>query len=63
MYYTKKEYNSMKNALTSENKRLKKQIEKLQKKVKELEYTKEVIFEPDFEMDPVAEETTEQISL
>lgn len=59
MYYTKREYNQMKHALTSENKRLKKQIEKLQKKVKELEYTKEVVFEPDFEMDPVAEETTE----
>ena len=59
MYYTKREYNQMKNALTSENKRLKKQIEKLQKKVKELEYTEEVVFEPDFEMDPVAEETTE----
>ena len=58
MYYTKREYNQMKHALTSENKRLKKQIEKLQKKVKELEYTKEVVFEPDFEMDPVAEETT-----
>lgn len=59
MYYTKREYNQMKHALTSENKRLKKQIEKLQKKIKELEYTKEVVFEPDFEMDPVAEETTE----
>lgn len=59
MYYTKREYNQMKNALTNENKRLKKQIEKLQKKVKELEYTKEVVFEPDFEMNPVVEETTE----
>lgn len=59
MYYTKREYNSMKNALTNENKRLKKQIEKLQKKVKELEYTKEVVFEPDFEMNPVVEGTTE----
>lgn len=59
MYYTKREYNSMKNALTNENKRLKKQIEKLQKKVKELEYTKEVVFEPDFEMSPVVEGTTE----
>lgn len=57
MYYTKQEYNQMKNALTSENKRLKKQIEKLQKKVNELEYTKEVVFEPDFEMNPVVEET------
>lgn len=55
MYYTKREYNQMKNALTNENKRLKKQIEKLQKKVKELEYTKEVVFEPDFEMNPVVE--------
>ena len=59
MYYTKREYNQMKNALTNENKRLKKQIEKLQKKVKELEYTKEVVFEPDFEMNPVVEEATE----
>ena len=59
MYYTKREYNQMKNALTNENKRLKKQIEKLQKKVKELEYTKEVVFEPDCEMNPVVEETTE----
>ena len=59
MYYTKREYNQMKNTLTSENKRLKKQIEKLQKKVKELEYTKEVVFEPDFEMNPVVEGTTE----
>lgn len=59
MYYTKREYNQMKNALANENKRLKKQIEKLQKKVKELEYTKEVVFEPDFEMNPVVEETTE----
>ena len=59
MYYTKREYNQMKNALTNENKRLKKQIEKLQKKVKELAYTKEVVFEPDFEMNPVVEETTE----
>lgn len=58
MYYTKREYNQMKNALTNENKRLKKQIEKLQKKVKELEYTKEVVFEPDFEMNPVVEGTT-----
>lgn len=57
MYYTKREYNQMKSALTSENKRLKKQIEKLQKKVKE--YTKEVVFEPDFEMNPVVEEATE----
>ena len=55
MYYTKREYNQMKNALTNENKRLKKQIEKLQKKVKELEYTKEVVFEPDFEINPVVE--------
>ena len=55
MYYTKREYNQMKNALTNENKRLKKQIGKLQKKVKELEYTKEVVFEPDFEMNPVVE--------
>lgn len=55
MYYTKREYNQMKNALTNENKRLKKQIEKLQKKAKELEYTKEVVFEPDFEMNPVVE--------
>lgn len=59
IYYTKREYNQMKNTLTSENKRLKKQIEKLQKKVKELEYTKEVVFEPDFEMNPVVEEATE----
>ena len=59
MYYTKREYNQMKNTLTSENKRLKKQIEKLQKKVEELEYTKEVVFEPDFEMNPVVEEATE----
>lgn len=59
MYYTKREYNQMKNTLTSENKRLKKQIEKLQKKIKELEYTKEVVFEPDFEMDPVVEDATE----
>lgn len=58
MYYTKREYNQMKNTLTSENKRLKKQIEKLQKKVKELEYTKEVVFEPDFEMNLVVEEAT-----
>lgn len=56
MYYTKREYNQMKNALTSENKRLKKQIEKLQKKIKELEYTKEVVFEPDFELTPVTGE-------
>lgn len=59
MYYTKREYNQMKNALTSENKRLKKQIEKLQKKIKELEYTKEVVFEPDFELNPVTGEELE----
>lgn len=53
MYYTKREYNSMKNALTNENKRLKKEIDKLKKKIKELEYTKEVVFEPDFELNPV----------
>lgn len=53
MYYTKREYNSMKNALTNENKRLKKEIDKLKKKIKELEYTKEVVFEPDFELSPV----------
>lgn len=52
MYYTKREYNKMKNALTSENKKLKKEIEKLKKKIKELEYTKEVVFEPDFELTP-----------
>lgn len=59
MYYTKKEYNSMKSALLRENKSLKKQISKLQKKVEDLEYAHEVVFEPDFEMNPVAEETTE----
>lgn len=48
MYYTKREYNQMKNMLTSENKKLLKQIEKLQKKIKE--NTKEVVFEPDFEI-------------
>lgn len=53
MYYTKREYNSMKNALTNENKRLKKEIDKLKKKIKELEYTKEVVFEPDFELNPI----------
>ena len=59
MYYTKKEYNSMKSALLRENKSLKKQISKLQKKIESLEYAHEVVFEPDFEMNPVAEETTE----
>lgn len=53
MYYTKREYNQMKKMLTSENKKLLKQIEKLQKKIKELEYTAEVVFEPDFELTPV----------
>ena len=43
MYYTKREYNQMKNALTNENKRLKKQIEKLQKKVKIMIYQKFLI--------------------
>lgn len=52
MYYTKREYNKMKNALTNENKKLKKEIEKLKKKIKELEYAKEVVFEPDFELTP-----------
>lgn len=52
MYYTKREYNQMKNALTSENKRLKKQIEKLQKKLNALEYSNEVVFEPDFVLTP-----------
>lgn len=55
MYYTKKEYNSMKSALLRENKSLKKQISKLQKKIEDLEYAHEVVFEPDFEMNPVAE--------
>ena len=59
MYYTKKEYNSMKSALLRENKSLKKQISKLQKKIEDLEYTHEVVLEPDFEMNPVAEETAE----
>lgn len=59
MYYTKKEYNSMKSALLRENKSLKKQISKLQKKIEDLEYAREVVFEPDFEMNPVAEETAE----
>ena len=63
MYYTKKEYNSMKSALLRENKSLKKQISKLQKKIEDLEYAHEVVLEPDFEMNPVAEETAEQISL
>ena len=53
MYYTKREYNKMKNTLTSENKRLKKQIEKLQKKLNDLEYSREVIFEPDFVLTPM----------
>ena len=53
MYYTKREYNSMKNTLTSENKRLRKEIDKLKKKIKELEYTTEVVFEPDFELNPI----------
>lgn len=59
IYYTKKEYNSMKSALLRENKSLKKQISKLQKKIEDLEYVHEVVFEPDFEMNPVAEETAE----
>lgn len=59
MYYTKREYNSMKNALTNENKRLKKEIDKLKKKIKELEYTKEVVFEPDFELNPVDVQPTD----
>lgn len=59
MYYTKKEYNSMKSALLRENKSLKKQISKLQKKIEDLEYAHEVVLEPDFEMNPVAEETAE----
>lgn len=59
MYYTKKEYNSMKSTLLRENKSLKKQISKLQKKIEDLEYADEVVFEPDFEMNPVAEETAE----
>lgn len=59
MYYTKKEYNSMKSALLRENKSLKKQISKLQKKIEDLEYAHEVVSEPDFEMNPVAEETAE----
>ena len=53
MYYTKREYNKMKNTLTSENKRLKKQIIKLQKKLNDLEYSKEVTFEPDFVLTPM----------
>lgn len=53
----------MKSALLRENKSLKKQISKLQKKIEDLEYAHEVVFEPDFEMNPVAEETAEQISL
>lgn len=40
MYYTKREYNQMKNMLTAENKKLLKQIDKLQKKLKE---AKEVV--------------------
>ena len=59
MYYTKREYNSMKNALTNKNKRLKKEIDKLKKKIKELEYTKEVVFEPDFELNPVDVQPTD----
>lgn len=58
MYYTKKEYNSMKSALLRENKSLKKQISKLQKKVEDLEYAHEVVFEPDFEMNPVVSSAT-----
>lgn len=56
MYYTKREYNQMKNTLTSENKRLKKQIEKLQKKLNDLEYSNEVTFEPDFALTPMETE-------
>ena len=32
---------------------MKKEIDKLKKKIKELEYTKEVVFEPDFELNPI----------
>jgi phage shock protein A len=56
MYYTKKEYNSMKSALTRKVAALEKQVAKLQNKIKELEYTKEVVFEPDFVLDPVTTE-------
>ncbi len=56
MYYTKKEYNSMKSALTRKVATLEKQVTKLQNKIKELEYTKEVVFEPDFTLDPVTTE-------
>ena len=59
MYYTKKEYNSLKSALLRENMSLKKQIRKLLIKIEVLEYAHEVVFEPDFEMNPVAEETAE----
>lgn len=57
MYYTKREYNSMKNALTKENKDLKKQIAKLKAKIEELKYANEVTFEPDFALNPTSEET------
>lgn len=56
MYYTKKEYNSMKSALTRKVATLEKQVTKLQNKIKKLEYTKEVVFEPDFTLDPVTTE-------
>lgn len=59
MYYTKREYNQMKRILESENKKLKKQIEKLENKIKELEYSKEVVFEPDFDLNPTSESDIE----
>lgn len=59
MYYTKREYNSMKNALTKENKDLKKQVAKLKAKIEELKYANEVTFEPDFALNPTSEETQE----
>lgn len=44
-YYTKREYNQMKNTLTREIKRLQKQIAKLQAK------KSEIVFTPDFSLD------------
>lgn len=47
MYYTKKEYNDMKNALSKKITMLEKQVAKLQNKL----HTGGIVFTPDFSLD------------
>lgn len=55
IYYTKKEYNEMKSALTRKCKSLEKEVDKLNKKLKEVKQDYEILLE-------TANEKTDELS-